>query len=120
MRAAFALPPLAGLAACAMAPASADLPSRAAVGEAIRQALACDASEDASCAEQPRRIIVHSLRCRPAATLEDSRRVLCRFSGRHMRQIRSWEFGPECAWLIRDAGGIWRIDIWPDADVCET
>ena len=72
------------LAGCATAPASRDLPSRAAVGEAIRQALACDSSEDASCAEQPRRIIVHSLRCRPDANFEHPRRVLCRFSGRQV------------------------------------
>jgi hypothetical protein len=107
------------LSGCAMAP-SADLPSRAAVGEAIRQALACDASEDASCAGQPRRTILHSLRCRPDATPEHPGRVLCRFSGTHVRQTRSWIFGPECAWLVRDPGGRWRIDIWPDADVCDT
>lgn len=108
------------LATCAAAPESADLPSRAAVGEAIREALACDSSEDASCAEQPRRIIVRSLRCRPSANFEHPRRVLCRFSGTQVRRLRSWDFGPECAWLDREPGGIWRIDIWPDADVCDT
>jgi hypothetical protein len=117
MRAAILIVALTG---CAMAPASGDLPSRAAVSEAIRQALACDASEDASCTEQPRRIIVHSLRCRPDATLEDRRRVLCRFSGTQVRRLHARPFGPECAWLVRDPTGIWRTDIWPDADVCDT
>jgi len=111
---------IAALVGCAAAQPSADLPSRAAVGEAIRQALACDASEDASCAEQPRRIIVHSLRCRPDATPEHPGRVLCRFSGTQVRRLRTREFGPECAWLDREPGDIWRIDIWPDADVCDT
>jgi hypothetical protein len=117
MRAAILIVILAG---CAAAPASGDLPSRAAVGEAIRQALACDASEDASCAEQPRRIIVRSLRCRPAANFEHPRRVLCRFSGMQVRRLHRRAFGPECAWLNREPGGSWRIDIWPDADVCDS
>jgi len=108
------------LAGCASAQASGDIPSRVAAGEAIRQALACDASEGASCAEQPRRTILHSLRCRPDATPEHPDRVLCRFSGRQVYHLRSRDFGPECAWLDREPGGSWRIDIWPDADVCET
>jgi hypothetical protein len=117
MRAAILFVALAG---CATAPVSGDLPGRAAVGEAIRLALACDASEDASCAEQPRRIILHSLRCRPDATREHPGRVFCRFSGTHVRRLHAREFGPECAWLMRDSRGIWQIDIWPDADVCDT
>jgi hypothetical protein len=108
------------LSGCAMAPASGDMPSRAAVGELIREALACDASEDAGCTEQPRRIIVHALRCRPAATPEHPRRVHCRFSGTQVRRLQTREFGPECFWLNREPGGPWRIDIWPDADVCDS
>lgn len=107
------------LSGCAMAPASGEMPSRAAVGELIREALACDASEDASCAEQPGRIIVHALRCRPAATPEHPRRVHCRFSGTQVRRLQTRAFGPECFWLNREPGGPWRIDIWPDADVCD-
>jgi len=108
------------LIACAAPPPPAALPNRAAVGEALRQALACDASEDASCAGHPRRVIVHSLRCRPDATPEHPRRVLCRFSGTQVRRLHSRQFGPECAWLDRESGGNWRIDIWPDADVCDS
>lgn len=111
---------LIALTGCAVAPPSADLPSRAAVGELIREALACDASEDGRCTEQPGRIIVHALRCRPAATPEHPRRVLCRFSGTQVRGSHIRAFGPECFWLNREPGGPWRIDMWPDADVCDS
>ena len=117
MRAAILFVALAG---CATATASGDLPDRAAVSEAIRRALACDVSDAASCAEQPRRIILHSLRCRPDATPEHPGRVLCRFSGTQVRRSQTRRFGPECAWLNREPGSAWRIDIWPDADVCDT
>lgn len=71
------------------------------------------------CVEVPRRRL-QAVRCIEAPAT-DLPRVLCRFAGfRTWREgAREEPFGPECAYLLLRVDGIWRVDRYPDAEVCE-
>lgn len=118
MRAAFALLALAGLAACATPAPAGGVPTREDMSAALRAWMTCDEAVTTNCASPPDRVVVHSLRCRPAGEAGRESRVLCNFS---YTASYPWHAPPSrgCAWLSRDAQGVWRIESYPDADLCE-
>jgi len=111
-----ALPCTLLLAACATTPVQGDHPSRRAVADALVTSLVCEESETVVCHNQPRRAVLTSLRCTSVAGID---RILCRYAGR-----MSWMDGTrgpipsECAHLARNTEGRWRIEYYPDSDVC--
>ncbi|HVQ10063.1 MAG TPA: hypothetical protein VMS43_16685 [Allosphingosinicella sp.] len=117
MRAVLALFALAGLAACATAVLSGGQPTREELAAALRAWMTCDAAVATNCASPPEEITVRTLRCRPGEG-ERQAQMLCKFS-----YGAGYPWHPplsECAWLSRDGDGAWRIDSYPDADVCES
>jgi hypothetical protein len=107
------------LAACATPAPAGSLPTREDMAVALRAWMTCDDAVATNCAAPPERILVRSLRCRPAGEAGREAQMLCNFS---YTASYPWHapLGRECAWLSRDAQGAWRIDSYPDADRCES
>jgi hypothetical protein len=116
MRAAFLVMMLAG---CATVPRDGTVPSSAAIARALDEWNFCLPDQFTHCPHPPERE-VHVLRCRPADGPNPPSRVLCRFSGELLRPAgRRTAFGPDCAWLRHRGSGVWIIESFPDADLCE-
>ena len=117
---------LGALAACATTSEPGTAPSRTETAAAVKRWRDCvlrpvpGPIPDLTCSSAVRNVRVTSLRCRADAAQAQAR-TLCRFRsvieprGGGPAEAR----GPECAWLVRDEGGEWWIDNWPDADLCE-
>jgi hypothetical protein len=108
------------LAGCATSRGAGDRPSRAAMSALILERMTCvDLDGLTDCIAPPTRIIVQSLRCGRAAGGGRGSQILCHFSGVAVWVWTTREpFGPECAYMSRNAQGRWRFDSFPDADSC--
>lgn len=114
------------LAACATVPtASVDMPSRATMEELLYRSdnicmfmsLRLPGEE---CNAVPRRQL-RMLRCVADPRPDPPPRLICRYAGVRLVPggARALRFGPECAYVSGHEGGGWRIDSYPDAEVCE-
>lgn len=97
----------------------APLPGKAEVEAALNAHEACDGAGNQACVP-PLHYRLTRTRCYDLEDPYQPGRILCRYagvlSGREQAPLR---FDGDCAYLQRDPAGRWRIDAYPDADMCE-
>jgi hypothetical protein len=107
---------LPALAACA----TPGMPTRAQVGSAIIQEQIClDRDGLTNCHPPPSRAVFRRLSCVPAADPDHPARILCRYAG-HLLDINGQQraIGHDCAYFTPVGDGGWRLDSFPDHDMC--
>jgi hypothetical protein len=116
MRAVFALPVLIALFAT---PAAAALPTRAEVQAALNTHEACRGRGNLACYPALHYRIRRS-RCERLNDAYDPGRILCFYWGMLSgRSAPPQRLDHDCAYFRRGAHARWRVDAYPDADMCE-
>ena len=107
------------LAACATTPVQGDRPGRSEMEGALVASLLCEESQINVCHNQPRRASLSRLSCVAAGDADHSGRILCRYAGRmSWLDGRRGPIASDCAYLTRNAAGVWRVESYPDAEMC--
>jgi hypothetical protein len=95
------------------------LPTTAQVERALNMHEACRAAGNMAC-HTPLHYRLTRSRCLDLEDPNNPGRILCLYWG----VLSGLEAPPQvlrhdCAYFKRDAAGIWRVDAYPDADMCE-
>ena len=95
------------------------LPTAAQVQAALNAHEACRGAGNMACAPALHYRISRS-RCYDLQDPVNPGRILCRYSSVVSgREARPTSVRHDCAYFKRDARGGWRVDAYPDADMCE-
>jgi hypothetical protein len=114
-----AIPALLALAALVATPAAAALPTRAQVQAALNTHEACRGAGNLACYPALHYRIGRS-RCERLNDPYDPGRILCFYWGvLSGRSAPPHRLNHDCAYFRRDSHARWRVDAYPDADMCE-
>jgi hypothetical protein len=107
------------LAAMPFAAEARQLPTQAQVERALNAHEACRGAGNMACFP-PLHYRIRRNHCFDLADPYQPGRILCRYASRISGRDGPPNFVPQdCAYFKRDAAGIWRVDAYPDADMCE-
>lgn len=95
------------------------LPTRVQIERALNMHEACRGAGNMAC-DSPLHYRIGSSRCFDLEDPNNPGRILCRYAATVSgREAPPSHLPHDCAYFRRDAAGIWRVDAYPDADMCE-
>ncbi len=99
--------------------AARQLPTRAQIEWALNAHEACRGAGNMAC-DAPLHYRIGPTRCFDLEDPYNPGRILCRYPATVSGRDAPPSHVPhDCAYFKRDRAGIWRVDAYPDADMCE-